>query len=125
MRFCFCHFTGILLQEGKMMKTTKELLGARVKELRKARGLSQDQLAEMIGIEPKHVSRIEVGKSYPTLDRLERIAIALDVPMKTFFDFMHLENDTERLRNIDEMIMELDEGNKKIIYKIVQAFKEC
>ena len=63
------------------MKTTKELLVARVKELRKARGLSQEQLAEMIEIEPKHVSRIEVVKSYPTLDRLERIAKALDVPM--------------------------------------------
>ena len=106
------------------MKNTKELLGARVKELRKARGLSQDQLAELIGIEPKHVSRIEVGKSYPTLDRLERIAKALDAPMKAFFDFMHLENDEERLRSIDEMVKELDEENKRIIYKIVKAFKE-
>lgn len=106
------------------MKTTKELLGARVKELRKSRGLSQEQLAEMIGIEPKHVSRIEVGKSYPTLDRLERIAKALDVPMKTFFDFMHLEDDPERIRDIDEMVKGLDEGYKKIVYKIVKAFKD-
>ena len=124
MTFYFPPSTGILLRWGGPMKTTKELLGARVKELRRVRGLSQDQLAEMIGIEPKHVSRIEVGKSYPTLDRLERIAKALDEPMKAFFDFRHLENDEERLRSIDEMVKELDEGNKRIVYKIVKAFRE-
>ncbi|MEI8356296.1 MAG: helix-turn-helix transcriptional regulator [Deltaproteobacteria bacterium] len=41
------------------MKNTKELLGARIKEIRKARGLTQEQLAEMVDIEQKHVSRIE------------------------------------------------------------------
>jgi transcriptional regulator with XRE-family HTH domain len=57
------------------MKTTKELLGARIKELRKARGLSQEQLSEKINIDPKHLSRIiEVGKSYPSLDTAEKLA---------------------------------------------------
>ena len=58
------------------MKTTKELLGARIKELRKAKGLSQDELSEKINIDPKHLSRIEVGKSYPSLDTLEKTANA-------------------------------------------------
>lgn len=108
----------------KTTKATKKLLGARVKELRKARGLSQEQLAEVIGIVPAHVSRIEVGRSYTTLDRLERIANALDVPIKELFEFMHLENDTVRNGDIGEMVKELDEDYKKIIYKIVKAFSE-
>ena len=41
------------------MKTTKELLGERIRELRKARGLTQEQLAELVEIEQKHVSRLE------------------------------------------------------------------
>ncbi|MFZ3122593.1 MAG: helix-turn-helix transcriptional regulator [Thermodesulfovibrionales bacterium] len=32
------------------MKTTKELLGARIKELRKAKGLSQEELSEKVGM---------------------------------------------------------------------------
>ena len=106
------------------MKTTKELLGARIKELRKTRDLSQENLAELIGVEPKHISRLEVGKSYPTLDRLERIAMALNVPLKTFFDFMHLNDSGDRAKNIDVLVKELDDDYQKIIYKIVRAFKE-
>ena len=52
------------------MTTVKKLLGMRIKELRKVRGLSQEELAEMIGIDPKHLCRIEVGNSYPSLDTL-------------------------------------------------------
>lgn len=49
----------LILTMGECMKNTKELLGARIKEIRKARGLTQEQLAEMVDIEQKHVSRIE------------------------------------------------------------------
>jgi transcriptional regulator with XRE-family HTH domain len=68
------------------METKKELLGARLRELRKAKGLTQDKLAELVDIEQKHVSRIELGKSYPTIDRLERLADALSVSVAVFFD---------------------------------------
>jgi len=106
------------------MKTTKELLGARIKELRKTRGFSQERLAEMVGVEPKHLSRIEVGSSYPSLSRLELIANALGVPIKEFFDFMHLEDSGERAASIESMVKELEEGHQKLVYKIVRAFKE-
>lgn len=104
------------------MKTTKELLGARIRELRKLRNLSQEQLAELIGVEPRHVSRLEVGSSYPRIDRLEMIATALDVPLKDFFDFMHLESPDTRAKNIEEMVKGMQEDYQQIIYKIVQAF---
>ena len=48
------------------MKTTKELLGGRIKELRKLKGLSQEKLSEKINIDPKHLSRIEVGRGFPS-----------------------------------------------------------
>lgn len=105
------------------MKTTKELLGARIKELRKVCGLSQEQLAEKIGVEPRHMSRIEVGKNYPTIDRLEKIAEALNVPLKDFFDFMHLDSPDTRALKIDELVKGMNEDYQRIIYKIVRAFK--
>jgi transcriptional regulator with XRE-family HTH domain len=106
------------------MKSTKELLGARIKELRKWRKLSQEELAEMIGVETRQMSRIEVGQSFPTLDRLERIAKALDVPIKNFFDFMHLEEGEERAGDIKEMVKELSEDYQKIVYRFVKMLKE-
>lgn len=103
------------------MEKTKELLGARIREIRKARGLTQEQLAELVDVEQKHVSRIELGKNYPTIGRLEKMATALKVPLISFFDFLHLENDAESARDIEEMIGELDNDSRKIAYKMIKA----
>jgi transcriptional regulator with XRE-family HTH domain len=103
------------------MENTKELLGARIKEIRKARGLTQEQLAEMIDVEQKHVSRIESGKNYPTIDRLEKISAALNVPLMGFFDFLHLEDDDEVAVNLEAMLMELDRDSRKIAYRLIRA----
>jgi len=103
------------------METTKELLGARIKELRKAKRLSQDQLSEKINIDPKHLSRIEVGKSYPSLDTLEKIAQALGVEMKDLFEFMHHAKSKKPLDDITKLIKEADEEKLKLIFKIIRA----
>ena len=104
-----------------MKTTTKELLGARIKELRKARRLSQAQLSEKINIEPKHLSRIEVGRSYPSLKTLEKIANALDVEMKDLFEFMHFVSDKELNDNINKLIREADKDKLRLGLKILRA----
>jgi transcriptional regulator with XRE-family HTH domain len=75
------------------MQTSKELLGARIKEVRKARQLSQEKLAEKVGVEPKQISRIEGSKSSPSIDTLEAIARELQVEMKDLLDYQHLKAD--------------------------------
>lgn len=55
------------------------LLGNNIKNLRKTRNLSQEKLAEMIGVEPPALSKIENGKSYPTPQTLENIIKALNI----------------------------------------------
>jgi len=102
------------------MENTKVLLGARIKEIRKARGLTQEKLAEMIDVEQKHVSRIESGKNFPTIDRLEKMSAALNVPLKGFFDFLHLEDD-EVAVNLEAMLMELDGNSRKLAYRLIRA----
>lgn len=103
------------------MKTTKELLGARIKELRRARGLSQDQLSEKVNIDPKHLSRIEVGKSYPSLNTLEKIAKALNVEIKDLFEYMHEVKGKELTENITRLLKESDEEKLRLILKITRA----
>lgn len=106
------------------MKSTKELLGARIKELRKAYKLSQEELAEKIGVEPQHMSRIESGRSYPSLDRLEKISIALNIPLKDFFEFMHLEDVAERLETIETLVKELNEDRQRFAFRMLKSLKE-
>jgi len=106
------------------MKSTKELLGARIKELRKVCKLSQEELAEKIGVEPQHMSRIESGRSYPSLDRLEKISIALMVPMKDFFEFMHLEDTAERLESIQALTKDLSEERQRFVYRMLKSLQD-
>jgi len=103
------------------MKTTKVLLGARIKELRKVKKLSQDKLSEKITIDPKHLSRIEVGKSYPSLDTLEKIAESLGVEIKEFFEFKHQEGNKELVKNIGEFLKIVDDEKLRLIFKIIRA----
>jgi transcriptional regulator with XRE-family HTH domain len=85
------------------------------------RGFSQDRLAEVIGIDQKHMSRIELGKSYPSLDRLVRIAEALQVSLPSLFEFMHLETPEVQARSIEEMVKALDEESRRKAYQVIRA----
>lgn len=61
--------------------------GKRLRELRKQKNLSQEKLAEAVGVAPFTVYRWETALDAPEFDRLEQIAQALDTPVKDLFDF--------------------------------------
>jgi len=56
-------------------------VGEQIKKLRKAKGMTQAELAHAASILRPNLSRIEAGKHRPTLETLERIASALKVPV--------------------------------------------
>lgn len=61
-------------------------IGARIRELRTERQLSLRALAERSGLSVNAISRIEHGESSPTVSSLLRLAGALNVHIKDFFD---------------------------------------
>ena len=54
-------------------------IGQRIRKIRKARGLSQEQLSEMVGISVTHMSHIETGNTKLSLPVLVDLANALEV----------------------------------------------
>lgn len=56
-------------------------IGKRIKEFRKGKGLTQEKLAEISGIEPSNISHIERGATKPSLPTLVAIANALGVTL--------------------------------------------
>lgn len=60
-------------------ETLGKMLGQAIAKWRKARGLTQDDLAGFVEVDPVTVSRFERGTSVPSLQRLFVIAQALDV----------------------------------------------
>ncbi len=57
-----------------------------MKFYRKKEGLSQAALAEKAGTAPNYIALIEVGKNFPSLQMLEKIALALNVDALDLFD---------------------------------------
>ena len=103
------------------MKNTKQLLGSRIRELRKGQGLSQDQFSEKIGIDPKHLSRIELGKSFPYMETLEAIASALQVELKDLFDFSHLETAEIGIGQIVKLLSGASQEKLRLSYKVIKS----
>jgi len=57
-------------------------IGDNIRTLRKAKKLTQFHMAEICGIEPSNLNRIENGRTNPTVRSLVLIADALGVSMK-------------------------------------------
>lgn len=89
--------------------------------MRKSRRLSQEQLSEKLNIDSKHLSRIEVGNSYPSLDTLDNIAKALDVEIKDLFEFAHESTSKQVKSDVNKIIQEANDNELKIILKILRA----
>jgi transcriptional regulator with XRE-family HTH domain len=53
--------------------------------------MTQESLAEKAGISPEYISRIERGNTSPSFETIFRVAEALQVRVKTLFDFSDLD----------------------------------
>lgn len=110
--------------QGGVMKTTRELLGARIKELRRRRALTQEQLAEQVDLATNYISLIEVGRTSPSLETMENVARALGVELKEMFDFMHLEPEEISIGSLGKYLGRIEERDKRLLMRIARCMGE-
>lgn len=68
------------------MKTSaRKLFAKRVRELRTARGWSQDELAAAARLARTYIATIELGNPRGGIDEVEKVATALNVPIPALF----------------------------------------
>lgn len=63
-----------------MSKKNLKVLGERIKQYRKKRGLTQVELAVIVNVSTGYIGSIEQGLRYPSLRLLEKLARALKIP---------------------------------------------
>ena len=61
-------------------------LGNNIKRIRKAKGLTQDRLVELLGVEIKSLSLIETGRGFVSARTLEKLTDVLNVTAAELFD---------------------------------------
>ena len=64
-----------------------ENLGKNIKKFRLESKMTQEELAEIVGIHPTYVGKLEGGKNNPSTKMLFKIACALKIEIRDLFDF--------------------------------------
>ncbi len=82
-------------------------VGARIRERRTTLGLSQQQLAKMIGVTYQQAHKYERGLNRISAGRLFEIAQVLDVPISFFFEGLSPGSDAPTVSTRQRMFLEL------------------
>ena len=100
----------------------ERLLGQRIRELRKKRGLTQEELGDKAGINYKYLGSIERGLENPSFKHLVRIARAVNVELPELFDFDHLEPGREKLiKDLHLLLDHAKDPELRLAHKIIRS----
>ena len=103
------------------MSSTIKLFGKKIKEIRKKQSFTQEKLAEILNVDAKTISRLEKGYYFTTYENLEKLANALNVQIKDFFDFEYIQN-REDLK--DFLITKISDLPIEKLQKIAKFIKD-
>ena len=99
----------------------KELLGKRIRELRKQRGFTQDYLAEHLGIEPRQLSKLETGKHYPSFETTIGLLKVFDVTFEELVEYEHLNKSKDVKNLLINDLQNISDDRIQNVYKIVRC----
>ena len=108
---------------GNVMQVSFRLIGRRIHEIRKERDLSQMDLADKTGLSVSYVSMIENGRRKVSLDTLICIANILGVTVDELLNGNQMYNPTEYQTDMDLLLEDCSNYEKRIIYELVKAVK--
>ncbi len=100
-----------------------DVLGEVIKESRLRKGLSQEQLAEMLNCSPRHIMAIENEHKKPGYKRLYKIIRLLNIPADTIF-YPERRAATEHGAALDELINMLHMCDERTVRSVAAAVRE-
>lgn len=100
-------------------------VGENIRKLRKERGLTQKQLGELCGIKEANVRKYELDKANPKIETIERIAQALDVPIRAIKENITWEEhrNTEEIKRLERSALPFS-GMEVSLEKVFGAIEE-
>ncbi len=104
----------------------KKELGKKIKRMRQNRGLTQEQLAEIVDISQRTLSGIEIGENFITSETLDKIIDALNTTAEDLFYIGHLKSSPELIKEINLDIKKISDNHEKleIIYKFIKSLQK-
>ena len=102
----------------------KKQFALRLREIRKSKGLTQEDICEITGIEVSNYSKIETGKVAPSLATLQKLVKYAGFVPNEMFEYSHLEKEANVDMKIKEIYEKFSFSQKKFLYKIMRIIEE-
>jgi len=103
-----------------VINSTVMSFGTRLLEVRKSRGFSQAELAELLNTKPPVIGRYERGEATPSIEVGLKLAKILGVSLDYLTGYTELELDQNALKRIED-ISKIPEKDRSFILKALDA----
>ena len=100
-------------------------LGKEIKRKRKAKGWTQEQLAQLVDLTPRSIMYIENKGPHPSLNAFYKIVTLLDISVDEFFYPDRHNGEDERRRHIDRMLNGMDEKELIIMENTAEGIRKA
>ena len=108
------------------MKYVDIEVGAKIRIKRKAEKMSQQELAQQVGVKFQQIQKYETGKNRVSASRLFAIARALDVPINFFFEELKNKIPQKKLTHEQEVLVQritkLKEKDVSLVNDLLSRF---
>ena len=106
------------------MDFNKKNFGLRLKEIRKGKGYTQENLCDIANIDISNYSKMETGKVTPSLQALYKILKGADIEPNELFEYEHLSSEKLLDEKIKEIYSKYSLSKKQFLYKFMRSFED-
>lgn len=96
-------------------------IGSNIRQYRKQKNLSQEELAELIEVSSTYISQIELGKKLPSLDIFVKLLNAIDASADLVLAEVIISSYSFKVSELNERMKDLPIENQKLIYSVVDT----
>lgn len=101
------------------MSINFKIIGRRIKEVRKAKGISQEKLAELADLSTQYMSQIETAARKASLTSLVKISNALNVSLDELLYGNRPDRPGEMQSELDSILSDCNAYEKRVLYELV------
>lgn len=103
------------------MSDIAKILGQRIRKYRTSKGLSQEKLSELAGCHPTYIGQIERGEKNVSVESIEKISTALNIPLSRLFEKLGTEESATRSIPLEcyELVLAKSKAEQERILRIL------
>jgi transcriptional regulator with XRE-family HTH domain len=112
-------------RRGKAVKDIKELVGKRIRALRKEKGLSQEELGDLADLHYTYIGAVERGERNCSIDSLSKIAKGLDANVVELFATRNQPQDLSKIK--ESIVKDIEKCSPEtllLISDLLSGFKK-